>query len=242
MRLDNEQLVELLAQRYVIGTMQGAARRRFAKIIEARPEVAAQVALWEERLAPLAWSLPPMQPSDLVWQRIRRELGLERRSSGEPPTPRSGMPWAAVAAAFALLSAFLGFGWYQAERRPPEVVTITERVVDEVTVAVVVDDASQALWVTRIIPGNAEIDVRVVNAPEPQPDNDYQLWLLTADGTPISLGLLPQTGTGTLSMDAAAIDALDSSELVAVSLEPEGGSPEPAPTGPVLYTAALLGP
>ncbi|MEX0708146.1 MAG: anti-sigma factor [Woeseia sp.] len=65
---------------------------------------------------------------------------------------------------------------------------------------------------------------------------------LTDAGVPVSLGLLPQSGARTLSLDDAALNALATSSTLAVSLEPLGGSPQPVPTGPVLYTAALLAP
>ena len=82
----------------------------------------------------------------------------------------------------------------------------------------------------------------VAAEPEQQPASDYELWVLRDDGVPVSLGLLPQSGERELSLSPGAIDALGRGELLAVSLEPLGGSPEDVPTGPVLYTAALLAP
>jgi len=43
-----------------------------------------------------------------------------------------------------------------------------------------------------------------------------------------------------LNLEPAAVAALQTGNILAVSLEPLGGSPEAAPTGPVLFTAALL--
>lgn len=59
---------------------------------------------------------------------------------------------------------------------------------------------------------------------------------------PVSVGLLPQSGEATLSLSDEALEGLPLTSTVAVSLEPDGGSPEAVPTGPVLYTAALLAP
>lgn len=237
MKLDDPVLIDRLAQRYVIGTMWGRARDRFGKLAVARFDIRRRIDFWEERLTPLAWSLPPETPSALVWQRIRRELGFaaggrERRTSG----------WAAIAASLALVAVVLGGGWWQAAQRPPEIVTETviERVPEAVSVALVGNEAGESLWFVSLKPDSREITARVVAAPEARPDNDYQLWLLTADGTPLSLGLLPQSGERTLAVDTAAVAALGDSRMVAVSLEPEGGSPQAGPTGPVLYTAALI--
>ncbi|MDZ7769103.1 MAG: anti-sigma factor [Woeseiaceae bacterium] len=137
-----------------------------------------------------------------------------------------------------------GVGWWQATQQPPEIVTETviERVPEQVAVAVVSSDAGQPLWLARIAPLSGQALVRAVNEVEARADNDYELWALTDAGVPVSLGLLPQSGARTLSLDDAALNALATSSTLAVSLEPLGGSPQPVPTGPVLYTAALLAP
>ncbi len=77
--------------------------------------------------------------------------------------------------------------------------------------------------------------------PTAQAGRVYELWILRDDGVPVSLGLLPQTGDASLTLSAAAVDGLQRGRTLAVSLEPPGGSPEPAPTGPVLFTTAIVG-
>jgi anti-sigma-K factor RskA len=242
MKVENPELINLLAERYVLGVQHGAARRRFASIAAARPDVSNAIRYWEARLTPLAWSVQPMQPSELVWQRIRRELGIGKPSAGNAP-PASGR-WAALAAMFAFAALIMAGGGWRAAHRPPEVVTETviEPVPESVAVALINGDDGQPLWLTRIAPLSGELSVRVVNDDEARPDNDYELWALTDAGVPVSLGLLPQAGERQLTLTTDALTALASSSTVAVSLEPPGGSPQPTPSGPVLYTAALLAP
>lgn len=246
MTLDNPELVELLAQRYVLGTQRGAARQRFETLMKARADARRAVDYWEALLTPLAWSLDPVQPSELAWQRICRELGIGAGRSGlQPPLiGKHSNRWAALAAAFGAIAVITAGGWWRAANRPPDIVTetIVERVPEAVAVAVVSDSEGQALWLTRIAPDSRELTVRVVNDVEQRPDNDYELWALTDAGVPVSLGLLPQSGRRIVILDDAAIVALASSSTLAVSLEPQGGSPQATPTGPVLYTAALLAP
>ncbi len=241
MRLESAELVELLAQRYVVGTQQGAARRRFESLIHQRADVGDAVARWEQRLVPLAWQLEPITPSDLLWQRIVRLTGAGKAPSQRPPVADRGV-WRGAAAACALLAIFMAGGWWNAERRPPEIVqqTVVERVSEQVSVALVASEEGEVLWLTRIGKTSGELAVRVVGNILAQPANDYQLWALTDAGVPVSLGLLPQTGSLTIALGSAERAALERSSTLAVSLEPPGGSPKAVPTGPVLYTAPLL--
>ncbi|MEO1246405.1 MAG: anti-sigma factor [Pseudomonadota bacterium] len=239
---DPERL-EALAREFVLGTMPRRARRRFGRLVDEDETVAAAVYALEEQLLGMAWSLTPVAPSELVWRRISRQAGLGR-------TPRKAQtgPWRSIAAALLLGLLVSTAAWWQELSQPPErvVETVTETVIEpmplEPAVSVVADAEGNALWVARVYADLARADVAVSTLPVARPANDYQLWVLGADGVPVSLGLLPQTGARQLPLTPVALAALDNGELLAVSLEPTGGSPEAVPTGPVLYTAALLPP
>jgi anti-sigma-K factor RskA len=63
---------------------------------------------------------------------------------------------------------------------------------------------------------------------------DLQLWSLPDGATvPASLGVLPADGKQVQASPAAGGQLL-------VSLEPAGGSPTGAPTGPVVYSGRLI--
>ena len=66
-----------------------------------------------------------------------------------------------------------------------------------------------------------------------------ELWILPAEGNPVSLGLLPASGEQRRELSAAQRAALAGAKQLAVSLEPAGGSPTGLPTGPVLHVAPL---
>jgi anti-sigma-K factor RskA len=72
--------------------------------------------------------------------------------------------------------------------------------------------------------------------------NVLELWLVSPDGTRRSLGLFPSERPGTtaaLFLPHDTAEALAKAAL-AVSLEPRGGSTTGQPSGPVLFTGALM--
>ena len=66
-----------------------------------------------------------------------------------------------------------------------------------------------------------------------------ELWALPDGAAPVSLGLMPASGSARLALDDRQRAALAAATKVAVSDEPAGGSPTGAPTGDVLYVADL---
>lgn len=238
------QVLDALAREFVLGTMTRRARRRFGRMIDEDPQVASRVYAVEADLLPLAWSLEPVQPSDLVWRRIAQSAGLGGRPlQTTPAAPGSGR-WPLAAAAMLVALIVSTYGWWQEWQQPPERVIETVTVLEptDPSISVVADAAGTSLWVARIYPDLQRADLFVATNPDAQPNNDYELWVLRDDGVPISIGLLPKSGERELPLSANAIEALGRSEVLAVSLEPLGGSPGDVPTGPVLYTAALLAP
>ena len=236
------QALDAMAREFVLGTMSRRARRRFSRMIDEDREVASRVYALEADLLPLAWSLAPVRPSELVWRRIEQSAGLENeRQRAKPATPGSGH-WPLAAAAMLVALIISTYGWWQEWQQPPERVVETVLNPTDPSVSVVVDAAGNSLWVARIYSDLERADITVATDPDPQLNNDYELWVIRDDGVPVSMGLLPQSGERELTLSTNAIDALGRSELLAVSLEPPGGSPADVPTGPVLYTAALLAP
>jgi anti-sigma-K factor RskA len=112
--------------------------------------------------------------------------------------------------------------------RPAEFVAIFQK-----------DDASPAFLLTFDL-DKRMLTVRRVGA-EPQAGKSYELWLVSDKyPAPRSLGVVG-TGSYTVKQPNAEYDpVIINRATYAISLEPEGGSPTGAPTGPVLYHGRLL--
>ncbi len=63
-----------------------------------------------------------------------------------------------------------------------------------------------------------------------------ELWAVSTDGRPASLGLVT---TGERATTVLRADLLTGVKAFAVSLEPAGGSPSGAPTGPVISAGSV---
>jgi anti-sigma-K factor RskA len=70
---------------------------------------------------------------------------------------------------------------------------------------------------------------------EAPPDKSYELWSIEPNAAPKSLGLVEQA-----SLSRALPVAPTGKATLAISLEPKGGSPTGAPTGPVVFSGALV--
>jgi anti-sigma-K factor RskA len=220
MRYDNPQLLDALAREYVLGTLRGNARARFARLVSASLPARRAVLAWEKQLAPLARAVPAVEPPPQVWARIETAIGTRAR-----PTRGTGF-WPALAAGLAALAVLFG-GLYFGQR--PEQAQY---------VAVIADQATP-IWVLQGFTEELRVNT-VTDRPIPAM-NSYELWMLPGGGgAPVSLGLLPATGNAALPLDAQDLAVLAQTMTLAVSLEPAGGSPTGLPTGPVLFTAPLL--
>lgn len=217
-----QQRLDALAVNYVLGGMRGLARLRFQKLISTESLVRTTVWHWEQHLNPLAASLPATSPRAEVWQKIQRRLGW---LAPEQTVSRNVRPfWLSLATAASLLLAVVLL-------QP----MLTAPVKTEV--AIIQTNEAKALWL--VSRQEQQLVFKATAAVSAAAENDYQLWMLPADGQPpISLGILPQQGESTAQWPVAA-KGIEIAAL-AVSFEPLGGSPTGQPTGPVLFTAEIM--
>ncbi len=223
MRYNAEQ-VDSLAAEYVLGTLHGSARRRFERLITDRGDVRIAVWLWERHLNGIATGLKPRKPPQHVWKNIRRRIE-------EPKPARMGLFSAWRGLWFALPTA-IAAAWLAVTLLP---VPTADRI------AVFADQNAQTMWVISADLENGLLTTEAINVPPPASGTSYELWLLPPDGTPLSLGLLPvDPGHVKTELTAQLLTSIAGSGAVAISVEPQGGSPTGLPTGPFVYQASLI--
>jgi anti-sigma-K factor RskA len=228
MKTANRELLDRLAAEYVLGTLRHRARRRFERWLLS-PQVGALVKAWEDRLAGLEPQLEPVTPPATVWQGI--EGRLELRKTHRRPVHR----WLAIAASLAF---FVVAGILLTSQRPGVDVPVEPRLARTMESSLQADPQT-IYWRVEVLGNNQEISLHVQNVHDLPPGKTHELWALPDGGAPVSLGLLPHTGDHRRVLTPAQQAALAGAKQIAVSLEPEGGSPTGAPTGPVLLVAPL---
>jgi anti-sigma-K factor RskA len=223
MDYSRQDLADALAADYVIGTMRGGARRRFEALLPAHSTLRAATLAWSERLMPLTAALAPVEPSGEVWRRISDRL--DRRKSVVAGAWSRLSFWRGLTA-FASVAA-IGLAVLLANPRavaPPIVVVLapTGAAASGVGTAPIVASISGdgATLVTRPI---APVAIRA--------DRALELWAVPSQGAPRSLGVIPNNG-GAVALRGRVLAGADT---LAVTIEPPGGSPTGAPTGPIVY-------
>ena len=83
------------------------------------------------------------------------------------------------------------------------------------------------------------LNVRPLELAAVDTGRSLQLWAIPVEGKPVSLGLIPRDGDGRIVLSQSQQQLIKVPVVLAVSLEPQGGSPTGQPTGPVLYQGPL---
>ena len=100
------------------------------------------------------------------------------------------------------------------------------------------EDGSPA-WLASVDAAHGRVLVVPLPADVDAEGRVAELWLIPEGGAPASLGLLPHDRTRAVDVPADLHAALVAGATLAVSLEPPGGAPHGAPTGPVVASGAL---
>jgi anti-sigma-K factor RskA len=215
----NEALRDKLAAEYVLGTLRGGARRRFEWWMYSDAALRMLVKDWEQRLLPMHEFVRSQAPSPQLWRNIEMRLHLKpERSRWHFWRGFSlGLASAAVAAALAVT---VGVQHLQGPSYD--------------LVATLTDQQSQPALLVKADTGKRLLQVHMVGGAPVPSDRSLQLWAIPKAGKPRSLGVLGADGRATLALPAGAVGG--DVAVLAISLEPRGGSPDPnGPTGPVLY-------
>lgn len=227
---------------FVLGTLSTAERSEFERILEGDAALRQVVSFWEDQLSPLTARVPSVRPPERLRGALLAALpsagaGLFRteRSGGDAGSAeiimlrRSRAAWRSATAVAGLLAASLAgiivLDSLQGIRPSSRLVAVVNR------------SGELPALIVRVDPRAGTVQVRSLAAETPA-GHSLELWSIVGSGAPRSLGILA-AGAARVPVPAADRRRLDGATL-AVTVEPQGGSPTGGPTGAVVYSGKLV--
>jgi anti-sigma-K factor RskA len=244
---------ELRHAEYVLGLLDLEDRRQIEQSMRTDARVAGDVEAWQRRLSPLCDAIAETAPPASVWLGIEAELGF----SDTKAVFAAGSTASSVASAQAgFLSAvwenvrlwrWVGIGASLAAAAFAAVFVVSLKQApsaaahESYEVASIAASGGAVGWTATIDVAHSRMVVVPVTLTAVAADRSAELWLIPADGKPISLGVLASDRPMTVALPPATLPGFTVQATLAVSLEPLGGSPSGQPTGPILATGAVRG-
>ncbi|WP_265502721.1 anti-sigma factor [Paracoccus beibuensis] len=217
---------EALAAELALGLLEGPEAQAAVDRLSTDPAFAQAVRDWQERLAGLAEDLTPVMAPARARQGIRQRLGHALPPLETDPLERA--PWwrgpMGVLTGLLAVAAVAAFLWL-----PGQDVPATPEYGAELVAA------DSDLRVDARVEGR-EMRLALQSGPAAE-GRDWEIWWIGDDGAAISLGVMPRAGEMRMTLP----EGLEPSNATSIALsdEPEGGSPTGQATGPVVAVAEL---
>ncbi|MDX8534514.1 anti-sigma factor [Mesorhizobium sp. VK25A] len=223
---------DLLAAEYVLGVLPADERQVASRRIDTEAAFARLVDAWEVRFAPMAAAYAAVEPPASVKAAIDRRLFASSAS-----TVPGGSLWTSLAfwrglaaAAIAALAIYVAVPYVN----PPAPQPATR------LVASLAADNSSVKYLAVYDAARREVGLSLVSG-DHGAGKDFELWMIEGKNAPVSMGVIPAGPTARMAVTPAVQQKLAQGAVLAVSLEPSGGSPTGQPTGPVVAAGDLKG-
>ncbi|ESZ50654.1 anti-sigma factor [Mesorhizobium sp. RSR565B] len=225
---------DLLAAEYVLGVLPADERQIASGRIDAETGFARLVDSWEVNLSPMAAAYAEVQPPATIKPAIDRRLFSSTAASTTAP---SGSLWSSLsfwrgltAAALAALVLYVAVPYV----RSPVVVP------QERLVASLAAEGSDVKYLVVYDASRRDVGLSLVSG-ERAAGKDFELWMIEGKNAPVSMGVIPAGQVAHIPVTPAVQQKLAQGAVLAVSVEPTGGSTTGQPTGPVVAAGDLKG-
>lgn len=233
-----DELPDTTAAELALGLLDGSERADALRRVLAEPAFAAEVERWRTQFGGLFAAVPDAAPGDGVFDRVEASLAPAPAPAVVAPMPRR-WAWPSIAAISSMAAAVL---FALLVTRPAAVVAPPDRPTAPALLAAAVvpsgPESHGADAVSAVYDPQAG-SLRLTAAALADARHAAELWVIGGDGVPHSLGLLRGGGATALIVAPADRPRLAAAAVLAVSIEPVGGSPTGLPTGPVVAKGVL---
>lgn len=249
---EREQDLHELLPLYALGSLEEAERREVEAAIDRDPELEEELARWVSQVERLAETVPRIEPSPTARARLLAALP----AAGRGAASRGWMGWAA-AAGLALVAGWLAWGNAELRseleaslaQRDAEAMRAAGLASDlasaradlarlvrahDIVAApgargvrlAGLGEQPDATGQTYVDPASRRAVFYASQLPPAPADRTYQLWFI-ADGQPVSAGVFEVDSEGRATLLVDDVASPDSIQSWAVTVEPEGGVPQP---------------
>ncbi|MDY7583317.1 anti-sigma factor domain-containing protein [Pseudomonas sp. CCI3.1] len=210
-----------LAADYAIGLMPPTARKRFEHLLLDDGALRAELARWQNHLTLLTEPLVEQPVPEHVWQAVVARIEPQTL---HVPLKRPFWNWLRLGAVACSLLIVLTTG------------LLYNRDSVQYQATLLSGTAQPGL---RIEAHADYLKVQPLELAAVEAGRSLELWAIPVEGKPVSLGRIPADGDGRIALSQSQQQLIRVPVVLAVSLEPQGGSPTGQPTGPVLYQGPL---
>jgi anti-sigma-K factor RskA len=215
------ELIDRLAAEHVLGTLRGAARRRFERLVREDDSARQALERWSRALTPLAMRMRPVEPPHRVWRAITARIA--------PREPARAGFWRGLALLAGGMACVLAVAFVSLSTGPRS---------EPLFVAVLTEqNASPRMVLSMHQPGM--LRVRMVKPWAGMRNQSLELWAMPAEGAPRSLGLVANEMRDTMIRIAPDDPRVQGVAMFAITMEPAGGSPSRQPTGSIVCSGPM---
>lgn len=228
---------DMTAAELALGLLDGADRDAGVRRMASDPAFAADVERWQARFAALFAAWPGVEAPAAVAARIEASLDARGVAANDN---RAGRRWRRLAIAASLAACLLlAVTTMLALRPPPPPVRVAVPVAGPPALLAALQPGGGAPIAAAYDPAAGV--VRIAGTVAVPAGRVAELWAIRGSDAPRSLGLMPAAGPTRLAVAPALRRIVAADTVLAVSVEPAGGSPTGLPTGPVVATGKLSG-
>lgn len=229
----------MMAAELALGVLEGDERATALRRVLAEPGFAQDVEAWRNQFGHLFGQWPEISPSGAVLARVERSI--DAPGQPQPAVVRPNRFWpAATAVATAVAAALLAVIVLRPEPPLPAPVPVAQApvAIPATMLVAAIDPGDKGAPISAVY-DPASGGLKLSAAALADANQSAELWIIGADSTPHSLGLLRTAGASVFTVNAANRAQIAAGATLAVSLEAIGGSPTGLPLGPVVATGKL---
>ncbi len=215
---------------YALGLLDAAEHRAVEQRLAAEPALRAELALWRLRLSSMDSAFEAVAAPSAVLPALEKRLFGSQ--AGKAPTLWESLTFWRALATGGLAVAVIAVGFNISRPTPlgpqefaAQFVAALEEEGSDVKFIALYDQSSGSVRLTALS-GSAV------------PEKDFELWYIAGADAPVSMGVVPVNARSQIELPPEAKAKIEAGTVLAITLEPKGGSPSGAPTGPLVAKGA----